>query len=362
MLCGRGLKRGRELLNVPRGTKTKFKENDMNDKELKKPARNVLGRGLSALISAAPVSVVPSRINQDAHPKREMAAPKVQGSAALSIEPETAPVGDAGVKYVPIAKVVPNPKQPRRDFKEQELKELSDSIKTLGVLQPVLVRKTAGDTFEIVAGERRWRAATAARLTQLPVIIRDLSDRETLEISIVENVQREDLNPVEEALGYQRLVDEFNLSQKDVADKVGKDRASVANLLRLLKLPQEVLALLKDGQITVGHAKAILSVREPAAQISLAKKVIAESLSVRALEAIVSRAVVLEAGRKPKTGQGRVQARSAFPEVVDRLRNILGTKVSIIHSPAGRGRVEIEYFSEQELDRLVEIICKENRA
>lgn len=334
----------------------------MNEKESKKPGRNVLGRGLSALISAAPVSVVPSRINPETAPKRDTFAPKVEGSAALSIAPETKEGGEAGVRYVPLAKVIPNPKQPRREFKEQELKELSDSIKTLGVLQPVLVRKTAGETFEIVAGERRWRAAGLAQLPQLPVIIRDLSDRETLEISIVENVQREDLNPVEEALGYQRLVDEFNLSQKDVADKVGKDRASVANLLRVLKLPTEVLNFLKDGQISVGHAKAIVSVREPAAQISLAKKVIAESLSVRALEAIVSRAVVLEgAGKKTKSQQGRVQARSAFPEVVDRLRNILGTKVSIIHSPAGRGRVEIEYFSEQELDRLVEIICKENR-
>jgi ParB family chromosome partitioning protein len=267
-----------------------------------------------------------------------------------------------GVRYVPITDVVANPTQPRQEFKEEDLVELTSSITALGVLQPILVRIGVGTNqgkYEIVAGERRWRAATRANLKQVPVIVRSLSDRETLEIALVENIQRANLNPVEEALAYQRLMDEFGLSQSEVAERVGKDRATVSNFVRVLKLAPQSLDLLRDGSLSLGHAKALLTIKEPAAQVGLAKKVVDESLSVRDLEAIVSRSVVVEPGRITKTkAHNAHEAAASFPDIIDRMRLALGTKVIIRHHESGRGRVEIDYFSEQELDRLVEHICK----
>jgi ParB family chromosome partitioning protein len=260
--------------------------------------------------------------------------------------------GAPSVLYVDVARITANPEQPRVDFPEQEIVELSESIKALGVLQPILVRPRAGG-YQIVAGERRFRASIRAGLSQVPVLIKDLSDRDTFEVALVENVQRLNLNPLEEAKGYQRLVDEFNLSAQEVAERVGKDRATVANLVRVLKLPAAVQEYLREGHITVGHAKAILTVKEPAAQTSLAQKVIDESLSVRALEAIVSREVVLEEPKKPRSG--KVLESSEFPEIEERLRNSLGTKVTIRRSKKG-GAIELHFFSDSELDRLIDIL------
>jgi ParB family chromosome partitioning protein len=363
-----------------------------------KQQRSVLGRGLSALISA-PVPALPGRvvpfqaISQAATPERAdgAAAPAISSeppatepefSVARALEGEhqgrasgllqamrsTATSNFSGVSYLAIERLIANPKQPRQEFLEAELKELSDSIKTLGVLQPILVRPSMQEEqgtqegvslFEIVAGERRFRAAKLAELTQVPVVVRELSDKEALEFALVENVQRANLNPVEEARAYLRLQEEFGMSQSEIADRVGKERASVANYLRLVKLPEEVLALLQKGELTVGHAKAILTIREASAQLSLARKVAKEALSVRALEAIVSKVLVLDAGkRSARTNSGDGQQRQPldFPDVTDRLRNALGTKVSIKHHASGRGRVEIEYFSEAELDRIIEKI------
>jgi ParB family chromosome partitioning protein len=266
------------------------------------------------------------------------------------------------VHFVPVDKIVNNPTQPRQRFLDEEIAELAGSIKTLGVLQPVLLRPCTGERqglYEIVAGERRWRASKLAGLSQVPALIKEMNDLETLEVALVENVQRSNLNPVEEAQGYQRLIDEFKLGQKEVAERVGKDRASVANYLRLLSLPAGVLKLLQEGAITMGHAKAILTVKEPTAQMSLAKKAVEESLSVRALEAIVSRAVVLESPKRLNSkGEGRGRTIDGVPsDVIDRMRNRLGTKVLVKHHRSGRGKIEIEYFSEQELDRLVDLIC-----
>jgi len=327
-------------------------------KNLKKPARSALGRGLSSLISAAPVTVAP----QSAH---IIDITQSLSSSPQPQIPENAPTVDElanrPVQYIPISKITPNPTQPRQRFNEQEVAELAGSIKTLGVLQPVLVRPCTGDRvgmYEIVAGERRWRAASRAGLERLPAFIRHLDDRETLEIALVENVQRSNLNPVEEARGYQRLIDEFSLSQKDVAERVGKDRASVANYVRLLSLPEGVLELVNEGKLSLGHAKAILSVREPVAQMNLARKAVQENLSVRALETIVSRVVVLDGGRKPRQRRGAVNEGDVGVEVIDRMRRALGTKVVVKHHTSGRGKIEIEYFSEQELDRIVDQICK----
>jgi len=329
-------------------------------KGMKKPIRPALGRGLGSLVSTPVVSVVP--------PPSATPAPtfELDGQAAVAVEARGAPIVQAeidgrAVHFVPIEKIVNNPSQPRQRFVESEVAELAGSIKTLGVLQPVLLRPCKGDRaglYEIVAGERRWRASKLAGLTQVPALIQEMDDIQALEVALVENVQRSNLNPVEEAQGYQRLIDEFRLSQKDVAERVGKDRASVANYLRLLMLPEAVLKLLQDGAISMGHAKAILTVREPSAQVSLARKTVDESLSVRALEAIVSRTVVLETPKRPV---GRVvsgRGGDGVPvDVIDRMRNRLGTKVVVRHHRSGRGKIEIEYFSEQELDRLVELIC-----
>ena len=310
------------------------------------------------MISTPPVSVVP----QIERSGRVIQAEKPQEPSRGDSSDEHLSV----VHFIPIEKISSNPSQPRQRFMDSELRELADSIRTKGMLQPVLVRpspnKLGGEAaYEIVAGERRWRAAKLAGLHQLPVIIRHIGDGESLELALVENVQREDLNPVEQAQAYQRLSDEFNLSQQEVADKVGKDRASIANFTRLLKLPPDVLDLLRSNELSMGHAKAILAVKEQSAQSSLARKAVKEGLSVRALEAIVARVVVLDSGRRLVSRDGRLgagkSASKSFPEVIDRMRNSLGTKVDIRHQRSGRGKIEIEYFSEQELDRIVEHIC-----
>jgi ParB family chromosome partitioning protein len=328
----------------------------MEAKKQKPLGRSALGRGLSALIST-PVTAIAEPL-----PKTkvvELALDKNESSQ--------------GVAYISLALITNNAKQPRTEFKEEELKELSESIKTKGVILPLVLRpitETAhGARYEIVAGERRWRASQMAGLTEVPAIVRNLSDTEALEIAIIENVQRQNLSPIEEARAYQRLHDEFGLSQNDIAERVGKDRATVANFLRLLRLPAEVLEMVRVGDISMGHAKALLTIRDTTAQGSLARKTVKERLSVRDLEAIVSRVVVLDAGQRlapREDGIAKVlttmpQERDftpeePFPEVVTRLRNALGTKVMIRHKKSGRGRIEIEYFSEEELDRLVERI------
>jgi ParB family chromosome partitioning protein len=334
----------------------------------KKPARPALGRGLSALVSAtaAPVSA-PSPAEATTAATIAATAPSNTDSPTSQTYPQPSePVGSAAndLTILPISQMRANPKQPRQDFSDQEISELSESIKVLGVLQPILVRPlpgaTSGTAYQIVAGERRFRAAIRAGLSQVPVVIKELSDRDTLEIAIVENVQRQGLNPIEEALGYQKLMDEFSLTANEVAERVGKDRATVANTARLLKLPQQVQDMVRDGRISVGHAKAILTVREPNAQIGLANKIIAEGLSVRAIESIVARDVVLEAPKKLTTGEGATVVRpsrvAAHPELEERLRNALGTKVTI-HKKRKGGSVELHFFSDEELDRLVQFLA-----
>ena len=349
-------------------------EKEMDPKLFKKAVKPALGRGLSSLISSPMVSVVPP--NQPPQ-QPNFASPYtvLEGGLARDVskeiqaKPAEAEVEIDGqrtkVRYVKIGEIIGNPTQPRQTFNDSELQELSSSIKTHGLLQPVLVRPSAkyeNAKYEIIAGERRWRAAKLAELSELPVIIQEISDKEALEIALVENVQRSNLNPVEEAEAYQRLATEFSLTQQEIADRVGKDRASVSNFIRLLKLAPEALECLRKNEISMGHAKALLTIKEPAAQLSLCRKVLEEGMSVRALEAIVSRSVVLEAPQTPsrfaKDGRTSAGVLNPFPEAIDRMRNALGTKVTIKHHAGGRGRIEIEYFSEQELDRLVDQICR----
>lgn len=324
----------------------------------KKPGRSALGRGLSALVSATAVPVTASvaTANESAVTAAPSNADAVSTYAQVSTHVESLA---KPANLLSISQLRANPQQPRQDFSDQEIAELADSIKTLGVLQPILVRPLTGApsaTYQIVAGERRFRAAIRAGLSQVPVMIKDLSDKETLEIGIVENVQRQGLNPIEEALGYQKLIDEFSLTANEVAERVGKDRATVANTTRLLKLPPQIQEMLRDGRISVGHAKAILTVREPNAQINLANKIITESLSVRAIESIVARDVVLEAPKKDVVNVTRKDRAVAYPELEERLRNALGTKVSI-HRKRKGGSIELHFFSDDELDRLVQFLA-----
>lgn len=337
----------------------------MEAKKIKQEGRGVLGRGLSALISSSvPVSLVRGSSEKIELPSvQSTPSLKTSSEGTAHFESQDLNGSNRAIKYVNIDKLIPSALQPRKDFKESELKELAESITTLGLLQPILVRPKPGDPpLEIIAGERRWRAAKLAHISQLPVIIHEISDREALEIALVENIQRDDLNPIEQAQGFKRLSEEYSLTHIEIAERVGKDRATVSNLLRILTLPQEITGLVRSGALTVGHAKAILTVREPSAQLALSRKAVKESLSVRDLEAIVSRVIVLDGGKPNQKGRkllsGSNSQTLSFPDVIDRLRNALGTKVNIKHHKSGRGRVEIEYFSEQELDRVVEAICR----
>ena len=312
--------------------------------------RRALGRGLSALISSGPVPVVPMR-PVEAGMQSPIATPEREGS---SKDGALGQVQYIGTEFLQASAV-----QPRQNFDQAELSELSQSIKVMGVLQPILVRplKSQEGRYEIIAGERRWRAAKLVDLTQVPVIIKVFSDEEASEVAIIENVQRSDLNPLEEALAYQTLADRFGLNHHQIAEKVGKDRSTVTNLLRILALPTEIQELVKQGRITLGHAKALLSVKEPAAQKSLANKIIQEELSVRGLESIVARNVSL---KKPSAKSRRgLTPLSDYPEVNDRLRKHLGTKTLINAKSDGAGKIIIDFFSSADLERIVDLICEE---
>lgn len=347
-----------------------------NQSPKKKNSRMALGRGLSALVSSTPTqsptptpTPTPNVANANVEPAAVSNRDAVVGTPKdldnTKASPATSPTlthnhpekKASSPTFLPISQIKTNPEQPRQDFSESEISELSDSIKALGVIQPILVRSRGGN-YEIIAGERRFRAATRAGLQEVPVLIRDISEQEAFEIAMVENIQRQQLNPIEEAAGYQRLMDEFSLTTQEVAERVGKDRATVSNFTRLLRLPVVVQTLLKEGKISTGHAKAILTVKEPSAQIGLANKIIAENLTVRAIEAIVSREVVLETKTKRSTGQSKqTSSTSQYPDLEERLRNALGTKVTV-HKKRKGGQIELHFFSEEELDRLAQILLK----
>jgi ParB family chromosome partitioning protein len=265
-----------------------------------------------------------------------------------------AAAGDV-VKIVPLTSVEPNPEQPRKDFDPEALAELAASIREQGVLQPLLV-ETWASGYRIVAGERRWRAAQLAGLTDVPVLVRAFTDESRMEIALIENIQRSDLKPLEEARAYRNLMDIFNLTQDEVSKKVGKQRSTVANALRLLRLPEEMQIALDGGRLTPGHARAVLAVTLPEGQKSLFQAILTEGLSVREAE---ERAQGLNAGAPPKiTGTQSPSASRVPAEIADlqqRFMERLGTKVSI-KGTAVRGRIEIDYYSSEDLDRLYEVL------
>ena len=262
-------------------------------------------------------------------------------------------VEKTGDNYIlcPIDEISPSKVQPRKDFHNQQLQELADSIKEKGVIEPLIVRRSE-NSYELIAGERRWRASKLAGLKEVPVVVRDASEEESLELAIIENIQRAELNPVEEAMAYKNLMDKFGLSQDDVAKKVGKERATVANCLRLLKLAPEVKDELQKGAISTGHAKVLLSLETHAAQRELCRKIIQKGLSVRATEEAANHAA--KGGKKGKSAEGKKPAHQ-LKSVEDELRTIFGTKI-MVKEKKGKGRLEIEFYSYEELERILEMM------
>ena len=259
---------------------------------------------------------------------------------------------DKEVIFVKITKVEPNREQPRKNFDEDSLLELSESIKQHGILQPLLVQDKK-DYFEIIAGERRWRAAKRAGMKEIPVIIKKLSDREAVEISLIENIQREDLNPIEEALAFKRLLTEFHLKQDEVAERVSKSRTSVTNSIRLLKLDERVQQMVVDDMISTGHARALLSIEEHEKQYSLAQQIFDAKLSVRETEKLVKK---IQNQKQEQPKQQEENNMSLFYEDMEqKLKSIIGTKVAIHYKGKDKGKIEIEYYSNDELERIMDL-------
>ena len=265
------------------------------------------------------------------------------------------PEEKAAETIVRITQVEPNREQPRKNFDEDALQELADSIKQFGLLQPILVqdRKTY---YEIIAGERRWRAAKLAGLKEVPVIIRDYTEQEIVEISLIENIQREDLNPIEEAQAYKRLLTEFNLKQDEVAERVSKSRTAVTNSMRLLKLCDEVQQMIIDDMLSTGHARALISIEDPEQQYTIAQKVFDEKLSVRDVEKLVKN---LNKPEKPKkVAEGDSSLDVVYQDVAEKLKQSLGTKVDISSKGNGAGKIEIEFYNHDDLDRIIDLLTR----
>ena len=288
-----------------------------------------LGKGLDALIPSAVVETKKTKEKEN--------------------------IGEAPDSIVDINRVEPNREQPRKNFDEDALLELAESIKQFGLLQPILVqdRKTY---YEIIAGERRWRAAKLAGLKEVPVIIRNYSEQEIVEISLIENIQREDLNPIEEALAYKRLMTEFHLKQDEIAERVSKSRTAVTNSMRLLKLCDEVQQMIINDMISTGHARAIITIENPEEQYALAQKIFDEKMSVREVEKYIKN-MNKPVKEKKKINESLVVI---YQERAENLKQALSTKVSVNGKGDGTGKIEIEFFSHDDFDRLMEILTRSN--
>ena len=291
-----------------------------------------LGKGLDSLI--------PTNVMMESEVKHATV------STASSAEE-----GKDGTLMVKLSKVEPNREQPRKNFDEDSLQELAESLKQFGMLQPILVQNR-GDYYEIIAGERRWRAAKIAGLKEVPVIVRELTDQEIVEISLIENIQREDLNPIEEAQAYKRLLTEFHLKQDEVAERVSKSRTAVTNSMRLLKLCDEVQKMVVDDMISTGHARALISIEDPEEQYLIAQKIFDEKLSVREVEKLVK--ALHKPPKPPKEENKTLQA--IYQEISERLKQSLSTKVSVSAKQNGAGKIEIEFYNHEDLERLLERI------
>ena len=277
--------------------------------------------------------------------------PNAMGEAKVKKDTKQETVEKGSETIVKITKVEPNREQPRKNFDEDALQELADSIKQFGLLQPILVQDRK-DYYEIIAGERRWRAAKLAGLKEVPVIIRNYTEQEIVEISLIENIQREDLNPIEEAQAYKRLLTEFNLKQDEVAERVSKSRTAVTNSIRLLKLSDEVQRMVIDDMISTGHARALLAVESPEEQYNLAQKIFDEKLSVRDVEKLVKN---LHKPAKPKKLDDKA-LQAIYQDIEEKLKQKLSTKVSVTSKGEGAGKIEIEFYNHEDLDRILDMI------
>ena len=273
-----------------------------------------------------------------------------------TVESKEDAAAKSGVQVMKINEVEPNRDQPRKNFDEDALLELSDSIKQFGVLQPLLVRKRK-DYYEIIAGESRWRAAKLAGVKEVPVIEKEYTDQEILEIGLIENIQRENLNPIEEAIAYKRLLEEFNLKQDEVAERVSKSRTAVTNSMRLLKLSDKVQQMIIDDMISTGHARALLAIDDPELQYTLANKIFDEKLSVRETEKLVKE---IKNPKKPKEKKP-VANSFIYQDLEEKMKSVFGTKVSIASKGKGKGKIEIEYYSDDELEHLFDMMMSIKR-
>lgn len=293
-----------------------------------------LGKGLDSLI--------PNALGETKTKKETTVKSKTETTEEK--EPQT---------LVKITKVEPNREQPRKNFDEDALQELADSIKQFGLLQPILVQDRK-DYYEIIAGERRWRAAKLAGLKEVPVIIRNYTEQEIVEISLIENIQREDLNPIEEAQAYKRLLTEFHLKQDEVAERVSKSRAAVTNSIRLLKLNEEVQRMVVDEMISTGHARALLAVENPEEQYNLAQRIFDEKLSVRDVEKLVKN--LHKPAKLKKVDDKTMQV--IYQDIEEKLKQRLGRKVIVTSKGEGSGKIEIEFYNHEDLDRLLDVLNK----
>ena len=301
--------------------------------------RNGLGKGLDSLI--------PNKIDKLTKPetKKNNSETKVSPAKKVKEAPQTSEI------LLKINQVEPNRDQPRKEFDEDALLELADSIKQFGILQPLLVQKKK-DYYEIIAGERRWRAAKLAGLKEVPVLIKSYTDQEIVEISLIENIQRENLNPIEEAMAFKRLLEEFHLKQDEVAERVSKSRTAVTNSMRLLKLSDKVKQMIIDDMISTGHARALLAIEDEEQQYLLATKIFDEKLSVRETEKLV------KSLKNPKKEVKKITPEHQFiyNDIAEKMKSIMGTKVNINAKANGKGKIEIEYYSEEELERIYDLM------
>ena len=312
-----------------------------------------LGKGISK--GGGLNSLIPGSSEEKKQEKVEKAAKSTNNSTIkppkVENKPKTSDELDGAV-WISLQKIERNPDQPRKDFEEESLQELAESIKTYGIIQPLLV-KPEGKRYLIIAGERRWRAAKLAGLKKVPAIVKDYTDSELVEISLIENIQRADLNVMEEAYGYKRLMDEFSYKQEDLAGKLSKSRSVIANRLRLLKLMPEVQEMLRSGALSEGHARALIVIEDPSLQLQAAKTVVGNQFSVRETEKLVKG---LLAPAKPEKEDWASADQFTYDRLEEELRGSIGSKVSIKRTDKTKGKIIIEYFSEDDLERIADII------
>ena len=277
--------------------------------------------------------------------------------ALISTQDEVETSGSSSISEVAISQIEANPNQPRREFDEKALEELAESIKNFGIIQPITLRQISDDRYQIIAGERRWRATQMAGLQRIPAYIRTADDENMMQMALVENIQREELNPIEVALAYQHLIERYNLKQEELSEKIGKNRATIANTLRLLKLPAQVQMAIKNRQIDKGHARALLSLADPAMQVKFFKEVLEKGYSVRQIEEMVAQ---INAGEAVKSGKRTLQDKKVllpeeFKVLKTQLSDFFKTKVQMTCSQQGKGKLSIPFENEEELTRIIEL-------